>query len=246
MIKLLLLLFSGLKYLKFSKVLLTGGTMLFSIVIYASHYGWRYAVGLVLLMFVHEMGHYIAARRRGIEVGAPTFIPFVGAWIELKQRPHNAETEAYIGLAGPLVGTLGALACYFVARDTNTEWLLAVSYAGLFINLLNLVPILPFDGGRVTQVISPWLWVVGAPLLLLWFMRAHNPLLLILGLLGAFEAFSLWRRRNDPEMVAYRVASAETRITYAMAYLGLAGFLAVMTHDVHEMLQVARVGAGTV
>jgi Zn-dependent protease len=246
MIKLLLLLFSGLKYLKFGKLLMTGGTMLLSIVLYAFVYGWRYAVGIVALLFVHEMGHYVAARRRGLDVGAPTFIPFVGAWVELKQRPHNAETEAYVGLAGPLVGTLGALACYFVARDTHTDWLLAVAYSGLFINLINLIPILPFDGGRVTQVISPWLWVVGAPLLVLLFLQSHSPLLLFIAALGAFEAWHLWRRRNEPEMVAYRVASAETRITYAMAYLGLAGFLAVMTHDVHEMLQVARVGSGSV
>jgi len=95
-------------------------------------------------------------------------------------------------------------------------------------------------------VISPWLWVVGAPLLVLLFIQSHSPLLLMMALLGGFEAWHLWKRRNDPEMVAYRVASAETRLSYALAYLGLAGFLAVMTHDVHELLQAARVGSGTV
>jgi len=246
MIKLLLLLFSGLKFLKFGKLLMTGGTMLLSVVLYAFVYGWRYAVGIVAMLFVHEIGHYMAARRRGLGAELPMFIPFAFAWTALKDKPHNSETEAYVSLAGPLVGTLGALACYFIARDTHTDWLLAVAYTGLFINLINLIPILPFDGGRITQVISPWLWVIGVPMLVLLFLRMQSPLLLFFAALGAVETFQMWKRRNDPEMRAYRQTSAETRITYAMAYLGLAGFLAVMTHDVHEMLQVARVGAGTV
>src|SRR5256885_11645497 len=107
--KLLLLLLNA---AKLSKVLLTGGTMLLSVFAYALLFGWWYAVGFVLLIFVHEMGHYAAARQRGLDVGAPTFIPFVGAWISLKQLPHDVETEAYVGMAGPLAGTLGAIACY--------------------------------------------------------------------------------------------------------------------------------------
>lgn len=118
MLSALLLLLKG---AKFGKLLLTGGTMLISVVAYSFLFGWWYAVGFVALIFVHEMGHFIAARRRGLDVGAPTFIPFVGAWIQLKQLPHDAETEAYIGMAGPLAGTLGALVCYYAARETGTR-----------------------------------------------------------------------------------------------------------------------------
>ena len=125
---------------KLGKVLLTGGTMLLSIFSYAWIFGWKYSIGFVLLIFVHEMGHYVAARQRGLNVGAPTFIPFVGAWIALKDLPHNVETEAYIGFAGPFIGTLGALACYFVARQTDSMLLLALSNAGFFLNLFNLIP----------------------------------------------------------------------------------------------------------
>src|SRR5215510_2967660 len=96
---LLLLLSAG----KLGKAALTRGTMLVSIVAYAFLFGWWYAVGFVLLMFGHEMGHYVAAKRRGLNVGAPTFIPFVGAWVQLRDLPHDAETEAYVGIAGPLV-----------------------------------------------------------------------------------------------------------------------------------------------
>src|SRR4030095_10698408 len=107
--KLLLLLLSG---AKFGKLLTTGGTMLISLVAYAFVFGWRYAAGVVVLLFVHEMGHYIAARQKGVDVGAPPFIPFVGAWINLKDMPHDARTEAYVGLGGPLLGTAGAVLCY--------------------------------------------------------------------------------------------------------------------------------------
>jgi len=112
--KLLLLLLGG---AKFGKLLTTGGTMLISVGAYALIWGWRYAAGFVALLFCHEMGHYLAARQRGLKVGAPTFIPFVGAWIELKEQPMNAETEAYVAMAGPLAGTAASLACYLLARS---------------------------------------------------------------------------------------------------------------------------------
>ncbi|WP_409997699.1 site-2 protease family protein [Bradyrhizobium sp. SZCCHNRI3043] len=88
---------------------MSGGTMLLSLVVYAGIWGWRYAAGFIALLFAHEMGHYIAARQRGLDVGAPAFIPFVGAWIALKEQPVDVETEAYVALAGPLVGTAAAL-----------------------------------------------------------------------------------------------------------------------------------------
>src|SRR6187431_2406682 len=124
------LLFGLLAAGKLGKVLLTGGTMLLSMVTYSFIFGWPYAVGFVLLILFHEMGHYIAARQRGLDVGAPTFIPFVGAWIQLKEQPHNAETEAYVGVAGPLAGTAGALAAYFLARHYDSNLLLALAYTG--------------------------------------------------------------------------------------------------------------------
>lgn len=150
--KILLLLLSG---AKLGKLLTTAGSMLLSVVVYAFIFGWRYAVGFVVLLFVHEMGHYIFARQRGLEVGLPTFIPFLGAWVQLKDLPHDAETEAYVGLGGPLVGTVGALAAYFLARNEGSNWLLAVAYSGFFLNLVNLIPIIPFDGGRITAALTP-------------------------------------------------------------------------------------------
>ncbi len=238
MIKLLLLLLSG---AKLGKIALTGGTMLISVVVYAWVFGWKYAVGFVALLFVHEMGHYIAARRRGLPVGAPTFIPFVGAWIELKQMPHDAETEAYVGLGGPLLGTVGALVCYFWARDSGAPWLLAVAYAGFFLNLFNMIPLSPFDGGRITAVLSPRIWLLGVPVLGALFYWRPSPMLLLMALIAAPQVWKAFKfRRDSEEGQGYYAVSSAVKWQYGLIYVGLLGFLAVMTYDVHELLQGQR------
>jgi Zn-dependent protease len=234
MAKLFFLLFSA---GKLGKLLTTGGTMILSVFTYALFFGWSYAVGFVGLILVHEMGHYVAARQRGLEVGAPTFIPFVGAWIELKDLPHDAETEAYIGFAGPFAGTLAALACYFAARYLDSPLLLALSYAGFFLNLFNLIPLSPFDGGRITAVLSPRLWLVGVPILVALFFYRPSPMLILMAVLAAPQVMKAWRFDPDaPENQAYYSVKPEQRVTYGLYYIGLAAFLAIMSHDVHEML----------
>jgi len=233
---LLALLFTG----KLGKVLITGGSMLLSVAVYAIFYGWTFAAGLVLLILVHEMGHFLAARQRGLAVGAPTFIPFVGAWIQMKDLPHNVETEAYVGLAGPLLGTLGALACYFAARNEDSPMLLALSYAGFFINLFNLIPLSPFDGGRITAVLSPRIWLLGAPILVALFLYRPSPVLIMMAVLALPQLMRAWRYDpTAPENVAYYGVSNEQRFSYGAAYVGLVGFLAVMTQDVHQMIEAA-------
>src|SRR5437868_9583271 len=121
---------------KFGKIGLTAGTMVLSIWAYSFFYGWPFALGFVLLISLHEMGHFLAARQRGLKVGAPTFIPFFGAWVALKDTPMNAETEAYIGLAGPVAGTVASIACFGLGLALDSTLLIALSYSGLFLNLL--------------------------------------------------------------------------------------------------------------
>lgn len=234
MIKAILLLLSA---LKLGKVLTVVGTMAVSVVAYSFVFGWWYAVGFVLLILVHEMGHYLAARRRGLNVGVPTFIPFVGAWIQLKEQPMNAETEAYVGFAGPLIGTLGALACYFLARHYDSSLLLALSYSGFFINLFNLIPMSPLDGGRITAVLSPRIWFFGVPILVAMFFWRPSPMLIVVALLAIPQLRRAFKYDPAaPENAAYYATSLETKVTYAAYYLALAAFLAVMSYDVHEML----------
>jgi Zn-dependent protease len=226
---------------KLGKILLSGGSMLLSVVAYAFIYGWLYAAGFVALIFVHEMGHYLAARQRGLDVGLPTFVPFVGAWIELKDQPHDAETEAWVGFAGPLLGSIAALVCYFFAREQDSQLLLALSYAGFFLNLFNLIPLSPFDGGRITAVLSPRIWLLGVPVLGALFFWRPSPILIIMAILAAPQVWRAWKfDPRAPENQAYYASSAETRLQYAVYYIGLLCFLAVMAHDTHEMLGPVR------
>jgi len=233
MLKVLALLFGA---LKFGKLLPAAATMLVSIAVYAAIFGWWYAVGFVALLLIHEMGHYLAARRRGLDVGLPTFIPFVGAWIQLKDLPHDAETEAYVGIAGPLLGTAGALGCFYLARSTGSTLLLALAYTGFFLNLFNLIPLAPFDGGRVTAAISPRLWLIGAPLLVALFFYSPSPLLILMAVLALPNVMKAWRGLRSPEEQLYNAVRAETRVSYAAVYLGLAAFLAIMCEQLHAEL----------
>lgn len=222
---------------KLGKFLLTGGTMLLSIFTYAIVYGWWYAVGFVALLFMHEMGHFLAARQRGLDVGAPTFIPFVGAWIQLKDQPFDAETEAFIGIAGPMLGSAAAFVCYLIARDSGSSLLFALSYAGFVLNLFNLIPITPLDGGRIVSVISPRIWLLGIPMLIGVFVWNQSPLLLVIAIVAIPQAWKVLQSRDVMESAYYR-AAANVRYQYAFQYLALVAFLSVMAFEVHETLRL--------
>ena len=234
---LLLLLSAG----KLGKAALTSGTMLLSMVAYAFVFGWWYAVGFVLLIFGHEMGHHVAAKQRGLNVGAPTFIPFVGAWIQLKDQPMNVETEAYVGIAGPVAGTIAAGACYYAAEYFQSQLLLALAYSGFMINLFNLIPLSPLDGGRITAIISPKMWWLGVPILLALFLNSQSPMLLVIAILAAPQLLSTLRSTHqDPAYARYYDTPLSTRYSYAAYYLGLAAFLSIMSYELHQVLPQTR------
>jgi Zn-dependent protease len=236
MIKALLILLTAFKA---GKILGAVGSMAVSVVAYSLVFGWRYAAGFVALIFVHEMGHYLAARQKGLAVGLPTFIPFVGAWIALKDTPMDAEDEAYIGIAGPAAGTAGALVCYFLAREYHDGLLLALSYAGFFLNLFNLIPLSPFDGGRIVAILSPRLWFFGVPILAALFLWRPSPMLVVVGVLAIPQLIKAFKYNPAaPENAAYYRTSLEAKVSYGGYYLVLAGFLAIMSYDVHEMIGV--------
>lgn len=222
---LLMLLLSG----KLLKALFSVGTMLLSIFAYGAQYGWRFGAGFVGLIFVHEMGHFLAARKLGLKTGLPIFIPFVGAFVELKDQPQDAETEAYVAMAGPLVGTAAALGCYFAGRHWDSSLMMALAYSGFFINLINLIPVSPLDGGRISAIVSPRIWLLGAPLLFGMFFWYPSPALVLLGIAALPQVARAWHHDpNASESLAYYNAPLETRIGYAVTYLGLCVFLAMM------------------
>jgi Zn-dependent protease len=231
-------LFLLLASLKLGKVLLSVGSMLVTIWVYTTIYGLPFAAGFVGLILVHELGHYAAARQKGLDAGLPMFIPFVGAWISLKDKFVNAETEAYIAFAGPFIGTLGALAVYFLGRYQESDLLIALAYSGFMINLFNLIPISPLDGGRITQILSPRIWFAGVPLLIALFFYYPSPLLILIALLAVPSVLAAWRYDpQSPEAQAYRDVSPSTKAEYAVMYLGLAIVLAFLAHGVHEGLR---------
>jgi len=168
----------------FPLILKTGGTMLLSIWVYAMYWGIWFAVGFVLLIFVHECGHLLAAKRIGLKVGAPVFIPFMGAMIALKEAPKNAWIEAQVGIGGPLFGALAAGVCYLIYLATGNPLFRALAYVGFFLNLFNLAPVGFLDGGRIVTALSPWLWIVGFAVLVLFavtqFLSGHLSFMLIL------------------------------------------------------------------
>ncbi|HEX5955238.1 MAG TPA: site-2 protease family protein [Solirubrobacterales bacterium] len=209
------------------KILTTSATMLVSIAAYALIWGWQFAVGFVLLLLVHEMGHVIQLRREGIEASAPMFIPFLGAVVAAKSLGDNAAAEARVGLAGPILGTIGTLIPLALWLATGAEFWQALTYVGFFINLFHLLPVLPLDGGRAMAALSPWVWFAGyAGLVALTFIFP-NPILILVLLLGGYESWKRWKNRNTPEARAYHAIPARTRALVAVVYLGLAAALAV-------------------
>lgn len=209
----------------------TGGTMLLSMGAYALAWPWQFAVGFVLLILVHELGHLVAARHFGLKVGAPVFIPFMGAFIALKEAPRNAWVEAVVGIGGPLFGTMGAGVCLLLHAATGQPFWSAIAYTGFWLNLFNLAPVGFLDGGRIVTALSPWLWIAGYVILggyVAWeVMAGHGPgfMVILVLLLGLPRLFSLFRRR-DPESQRYFEVPSEKRWTMGVAYFGLVALLA--------------------
>jgi Zn-dependent protease len=220
---------TGLLLLLKFKFLLSGLTLVASIWAWSLLFGWPFAAGFVLLIFVHEMGHVWSLRSKGIAASVPIFIPFVGAYVALKEMPPNAAAEADVALAGPLLGTAGAAVCYLIGRQTGQPIWYALASAGFFINLFNLIPILPLDGGRVVTAISPKLWAVGALLLVAFAIARPGPWLLYVGLMVAvsFPRILSAFRGSAPDDPYYTV-SPRQRAIIAAQYFGLAALLAVM------------------
>lgn len=206
-----------------AKVLTTSGTMLVSVAAYSLIWGWKFALGFVLLLFVHEMGHVIQLRREGIEASAPMFIPFLGAAVMAKSLGDNATAEARVGLAGPVLGTAAALALIPVAEATDADFWRALAFTGLFLNLFNLLPVVPLDGGRAMAALSPWMWFVGLFAMVGLAFAFPNPIIVLIALFAAFETYRRWKHRKaGGELVeAYYKVKPAHRWVIAGVYLGL-------------------------
>jgi Zn-dependent protease len=209
------------------KIFTTSASMLVSIGAYALIWGWPFAVGFVLLLLLHELGHVIQLRREGVQASAPMFIPFLGAVIAARSMGDDAAAEARVGLAGPVLGSIATLVPLGIWLATGEEFWQALAFVGFFLNLFNLLPVLPLDGGRAMAALSPWVWVAGYAALIGLTIAFPNPILILIVLFGGLETWHRWKARNSPESRAYHRIPARTRALVAATYLGLAAALAV-------------------
>jgi Zn-dependent protease len=209
------------------KLFSTSASMLVSIVAYQLIFGWAFAVGFVLLLLLHELGHVIQLRREGIKASAPMFIPFLGAVISAKSLGNDAAAEARVGLAGPILGSIATLVPLGIWLATGEDFWRALAYIGFFLNLLNLLPVLPLDGGRAMAALSPWVWFAGFAGLIVLTFFFPNPILLLVLLFGGLESWRRWKARKTPESRAFHDIPTRTRVAVAIVYLSLAALLAV-------------------
>lgn len=230
-------LIAALKYLPL--MLKTGGSMILSVWVYAMFFGLWFALGFVLLIFVHECGHLVAAKRFGLKVSAPMFIPFIGAVILLREAPRNAWVESVVGIGGPLLGSAGALVCEGIYLATGNLMFRSLAYTGFMINLFNLMPVGFLDGGRIVTALSPWMWLVGFTMLVFLTITRFNFLLLLILIFSLPRLFSLFRPRTDVERRYFEVTT-EQRLLMSVLYFGLIAALVLgmsLTHIPREALQ---------
>jgi Zn-dependent protease len=205
----------------------TALTMLVSIGAYALLFPVWFAVGIVVLIWVHEMGHVLQLRREGIPASAPMFIPFLGAFVAMKQMPKDALAEARVGLAGPVLGTLGGLATLGLYAATREPLFLGLAYFNFIINLFNLAPLLPLDGGRAVGAMSPVFQLLGLVAMVALFFVA--PIMAIIALIGLPELWNRWKTRNTPEGLAYYDIPLRNRVAVGVVYVGLVLVLGFLT-----------------
>jgi Zn-dependent protease len=220
-----------------AKVLVTAGSMAVSIAAYTTIWGFWFAMGFVVLLLVHEMGHVIQLRREGLPASAPMFIPFLGAVVAAKSLGRNALAEARVGLAGPILGTLGSAACLVIWQITGHDYWRALGYTGFFLNLFNLLPVVPLDGGRAMAAMAPWMWFVGFGALVALELMYPNPILLIILLFGGMETWRRWqqRRTRSLEQAAYYRVTPRHRVLVGAVYIGLIIALAFGMHETHVL-----------
>lgn len=212
-------LLKGLAFVGKFKVL---ASMLVSVVAYSWIFGWWYAVGFVLLIFVHECGHVLALRQMGIKATAPMFIPFLGAFVTMKEQPRSVVQEAVSAMAGPVLGLGAAGVTYWLSQVYDSGLLQALAYAGFFINLFNLLPMLPLDGGRVAGALHPAIWGLGLVAAVAFLFYFPSPVLILVVALGVLEMLRRWRAHRRGQTGTYFQVPALVRAQLGGVYLATA------------------------
>ena len=203
----------------------TLGSMLISIAIYASSLGWSLAVGYIALLAIHEIGHLLAARYYRVKVSAPIFIPYIGAIIDIRGKITSAWHEAVIGIAGPVLGSLGAFACLGIHHVNGEFYFAELGFIGLCLNLFNLVPLGAMDGGHITTVLSRWLWIPGWCLLAVFVWFIHSPAAIVMLAVSLPIILTLFRKK-PLHLRDYDRVPVLKRLIMGALYIGLVAVLA--------------------
>lgn len=205
------------------KLLGASWTFLLSLWIYVALFGWKLAVVVILLLLAHELGHYFAFRAYGLPVRLPAFVPMLGAFTA-GAPPEDLEHDAYIALAGPLTGLGLAAACYAIGAQSNDRFWYACADLSAFLNLFNMIPMPPFDGGRIIAALWPPLWFAGFVLFVGFSVLFHIPLLFvaIIGVLGLPSMLAALKGHVDPraERMTFG-ARVRVSVWYLATLLGL-------------------------
>jgi Zn-dependent protease len=233
----IILVLSKLKYLlvllKFSKFSSTFISMFITIFIYAKLYGFYFGIGFVTLILVHEIGHYVVAKYLNLNVSGPVFIPFIGALISMKETPKDAVVEAKIAFGGPILGSFASFICLYIGLEFELQLLLALSYMGFFINIFNLIPIIPMDGGRIVKAISPKIWFIGIPILIILMITYFSPIMLLIIIMGIYEVVNYFKNKNSE----YYNVPTKLRTIFSITYISLISALTASIFYVHEIIK---------
>lgn len=218
-----------LKAAKFGKLFLTMGTMVLSIWAYGAIFGLPFAAGFVGLILIHELGHGVAIKARGLQAGWPVFIPFFGAMISLKGQPRDADEEAFIAYGGPLAGTAAGMLVAAYAMRFHSPLAFALAETTFFLNLFNMIPLGQMDGGRIAKAFSKRAWIVGGILMMGLFVLRPSPQLAIIAIMGAMQAFRGAPTGDEPQV------PDEVRRKWQLRYFGLVLYLGLAMYFVKEV-----------
>ncbi|HSP34828.1 MAG TPA: site-2 protease family protein [Thermoanaerobaculia bacterium] len=202
------------------------GSIVVTIAAYATKFSFGLVVGFVLITLIHEVGHAVVIRAKGLRAGWMVFIPFIGGAVTTKGQPRSAYDDAQIGLAGPIAGTAASLVALQLYKWTANPTYLLIALCGFILNLINLLPIGMLDGGRVSAAVTKWMWVFGGAILTYKVVKQPNPLLIVILLLAVFQVYASIVREKEDKF--YEITGAQ-RTAVAVAYFSLVIFLGHQT-----------------
>ncbi|HEX8251816.1 MAG TPA: site-2 protease family protein [Thermoanaerobaculia bacterium] len=215
-----------------------GGSFLVTIAAYAVQWPLAVVVGFVVITLIHEIGHAVAIRAKGLQAGFMVFVPFVGGAVTLKGQPRSAYDDALIGLAGPFAGTIASLVCLQIYKWLHDPLWLLIAFLGFALNLFNLLPLGMLDGGRISAAITKWMWLFGGGVLVYKVWDQPNPLTIVILILAAFQVYaSILREQTDAQF--YEVSGPQ-RAAIAVLYFALVIFLGHQTYMTFDRLELLR------